>query len=175
MTPLAPRRLVLVRHAKSDQHPPEGVVDHDRPLTARGRRDAPALGRWLAATVGTPELVLCSSAARVLETWHLAAPALATAATATVMPELYAASPGTVLSLVRRVGADVRTVLVLGHEPVQSTLTQALAGPGSNLAALTGLAAGFSTSAVAVLETDEPWDALQPHGARLTHFAVPRG
>ena len=33
-------RLILVRHAKSDY--PWGVDDHDRPLSERGRRDAPA-------------------------------------------------------------------------------------------------------------------------------------
>ena len=170
-----PRRLVIVRHAKSDQHQPMTVDDHDRPLNARGRRDAPALGRWLNATVGSPDLVLCSSALRAQQTWQLAAVQFAAAPALDVRPELYLASPGKVLAFLREVAADVRTLVVVGHEPVQSTLAQALAGPGSSVQALTALAAGFSTSAVAVLETDGPWDALQPHGARLSDFAVPRG
>lgn len=171
----SPRRLVLVRHAKSDQHPPAGVVDHDRPLSERGRRDAPELGRWLAATVGRPDLVLCSSALRAQETWRLAAAAFDPAPTLEVSPRLYQASPGKLLAGVREVDPEVVTLVVVGHEPVQSTLAQALAGPGSSADALTGLAAGFSTSAVAVLELDLPWDALAPHGARLARFAVPRG
>ena len=175
MTTSSPRLLVIVRHAKSDQKQPVTVADHDRPLSRRGRRDAPALGRWLAAAVGTPDLVLCSSALRAQQTWQLAAAQLVEAPVPRVRPELYLASPGKVLALVREVSADVRTLVIVGHEPVQSTLVQALAGPGSSVQALTALAAGFSTSAVAVLEADGPWDALQPHGARLSDFAVPRG
>ena len=175
MPPLTPRRLVIVRHAKSDQHQPVTVDDHDRPLNDRGRRDAPALGRWLAGSIGSPDLVLCSSALRAQQTWQLAAVQLAEAPDLKVLPELYLASPGKVLALVREVAADVRTLVVVGHEPVQSTLTQALAGPSSSSEALTAMAAGFSTSAVAVLEVDGPWDALQPHGAQLSDFAVPRG
>ncbi|MGQ3295308.1 MAG: SixA phosphatase family protein, partial [Shinella sp.] len=36
------KRLLLLRHAKSAW--PEGVEDHDRPLSDRGRRDAPCMG-----------------------------------------------------------------------------------------------------------------------------------
>jgi len=38
------RRLILLRHAKSDW---PDVPDRDRPLAKRGRRDAPRIGRWL--------------------------------------------------------------------------------------------------------------------------------
>ena len=38
------RRLILLRHAKSDW---PDVPDRDRPLAKRGRRDAPKIGRWL--------------------------------------------------------------------------------------------------------------------------------
>ena len=40
----ATRRLILLRHAKSDW---PDVPDRDRPLAKRGRRDAPNIGRWL--------------------------------------------------------------------------------------------------------------------------------
>ena len=167
------RRLVLVRHAKAAR--PSGVDDHDRPLDPRGRRDAPALGRWLADHVGGIDLVLCSSAERTKETWALAAAELPGEPVVEVAQRLYLASTGQVLEAVRGVDPGVGTLAVVGHEPVLSTLTHALAGPGSDPGCRTALAAGFSTSAVAVLETDDPWDALQPHGARLIAFAAPRG
>lgn len=174
------RRLLVVRHAQAQRIDLPEVDDHDRPLTERGRRDARALGGWLAATVGSVDLVLCSSALRTRQTWQLAAAELTTVGRTSepvlqVRPELYLASPGTVLAVVRQVGADVHTLVVVGHEPVQSTLTQALAGPGSTQRALTGLAAGFSTCAAALLESDGPWDALAPLGPRLVKFAVLRG
>ena len=40
---VAPRTLLIVRHAKSDWE--AGAPDHERPLNARGRREAPELGR----------------------------------------------------------------------------------------------------------------------------------
>jgi len=40
------KRLILMRHAKSDWGDP-GLPDHDRPLNKRGRRAATALGHWL--------------------------------------------------------------------------------------------------------------------------------
>ena len=125
--------------------------------------------------MGGIDLVLCSSAERTKQTWALAAAELPGEPVVEVAQRLYLASPGQVLEVVREVDPDVGTVAVVGHEPVLSTLTQALAGPGSDSGSRTALAAGFSTSAVAVLELDEPWDALQPHGARLTAFAAPRG
>src|SRR5215472_15626148 len=41
----AMRRLMLLRHAKSDR--PPGVADHDRPLNRRGARDAGVVGTYL--------------------------------------------------------------------------------------------------------------------------------
>src|ERR1700744_695336 len=71
------RRLVLLRHAKSDW---PDVADHERPLAKRGRRDAPVVGRWLGASGYTPDAVVCSTALRARQTWELASAALAAAA-----------------------------------------------------------------------------------------------
>lgn len=64
--------LWLLRHAKAVADPPAGGTDHDRPLTPRGRRDAEALGRHLSdpgfGPEGRPELVLCSTATRTVQT-----------------------------------------------------------------------------------------------------------
>ncbi|MFE6686352.1 SixA phosphatase family protein [Streptomyces sp. NPDC057743] len=61
-------RLIVLRHAKSAW--PEGVPDHERPLAGRGRRDAPAAGRWLRQRHCAPDVVLCSTSRRTRETWE---------------------------------------------------------------------------------------------------------
>ncbi|MBK6580418.1 MAG: histidine phosphatase family protein [Sandaracinaceae bacterium] len=61
------RRLLLTRHAKSDWST-EAPDDHARPLNKRGRRDAPRVGALVQSLGWRPELVLCSSAQRALET-----------------------------------------------------------------------------------------------------------
>jgi phosphohistidine phosphatase len=163
-----PRRLVLVRHAKSDQA--VGGPDHDRPLNARGRRDAPELGRWIRDRVGVVDRVLCSSALRAQETWRLAdVPGVLQ-----VLTGLYLASPAQVLTQVGEVGGDVRYLVVVGHEPTLSQVAGVLAGPGSDPTARALLADGFVTSAVAVLELTGEWGRLGPAGARLVAFGIPR-
>lgn len=59
-------RLRLLRHAKSDWD--TGAADFDRPLKKRGRKSADQLGAWLAQSSECPERVLCSPAARAVET-----------------------------------------------------------------------------------------------------------
>ena len=60
------RRLILLRHAKSDW---PDVPDRDRPLAKRGRRDAPKIGRWLREHGYLPDIVICSDARRTRQTW----------------------------------------------------------------------------------------------------------
>src|SRR5210317_1055809 len=61
------RRLILMRHAKSDwSH--AGMTDHDRPLNNRGIASAAALGNWLRDKGYLPDQVLSSSAERTGQT-----------------------------------------------------------------------------------------------------------
>ncbi|MFD3455232.1 SixA phosphatase family protein [Streptomyces sp. NPDC058691] len=168
------RHLILLRHAKS-AWPPD-VPDHDRPLGARGRRDAPAAGRWLRENKHVPDLVVCSTAVRTRETWELAADALATRADPPVAYDerLYAATARAMLDVLRETPESVRTVLLVGHNPGVQDLALRLAG-GAASDALLRAADKFPTSAVAVLTSPAPWSALTPDQAHLDEFAIPRG
>ena len=68
---MSARTLVLIRHAKSDWDVP--VPDRQRPLNARGARQAPATGKWLSDNGIQPDLALVSPAARARRTWQLVA------------------------------------------------------------------------------------------------------
>ena len=115
MTPLGHRRLILTRHAKSDWDDPTRD-DHDRPLNARGRRSARALGDWLASRGYDPEEVLCSTARRTTETWQTVAEAVfETRPTLHLLRELYHAGPEMMLDRLRQ--ASAATVMMIGHNP----------------------------------------------------------
>ncbi|WP_438489775.1 SixA phosphatase family protein [Streptomyces sp. S186] len=177
-------RLIVLRHAKSAWR--EGVPDHERPLAGRGRRDAPAVGRWLRQRHCTPDLVVCSTSRRTRETWErVSAELLTTAELPTSQaapagpdvifePRVYAASADTLLQVVRALPDRCRTALVIGHQPAVQDLVVALAGSGDadSLARVRGK---FATSAVAVLTVPDGWARLEAGGAVLTAFAVPRG
>ncbi|MEU5281436.1 histidine phosphatase family protein [Streptomyces asoensis] len=168
-----PRRLVVLRHAKSAW--PPGVPDHERPLGPRGRRDAPAAGRVLAGTGCLPDLALCSTAVRARGTWELAAATWATQPPVRFDPRLYGAGAGELLGIVHETPAEVRTLLLVGHNPGLEELVLDLAGDGpADL--LDEVRTKFPTSAIAVLTSHGPdWSALAPGTAVLTAAAVPRG
>lgn len=162
------RTLVLMRHAKSDY--PHGVPDHERPLAPRGEREAALAGDWLRSTIGNIDAVLCSSATRTrqtLERTGIGAPA-------SFLDELYDAYPGAVIEEINKVGDDVTTLLVVGHEPTTSHVALGLAGPGSDRAAAEQISQKYPTSAIAVLQVPGDWSGLQLRGAELTTFHIPR-
>jgi phosphohistidine phosphatase len=164
-----PRRLVLLRHAKSDW--PEEVADHDRPLAGRGRRDAPLVGRWMATNGHVPDAVVCSTARRARETWDLASAALEQACGASPVVQyesrVYEATVLGLLMLVRELPDDHRVVAIVGHNPGMAELVVGLAAPPPQPPV------SFPTAAVAVLGLPGSWSAAGPAEARLLSFATP--
>ena len=166
------RRLVLVRHAKSAR--PHGVPDHDRPLTGRGRRDAQAAGRWFAGEGPRLDLTLCSTATRARHTWEIVQRSLAPVPVR-YLEELYTADADDVVELAAATPDDVRTLVVVGHEPTASVAALRLAGRGSDRRALEALADRFPTGGVAVLRFVSAWADLPRARVALESFTVPRG
>jgi phosphohistidine phosphatase len=171
----AGRRLILLRHAKSDW--PAGVDDQDRPLAERGIADAAVAGAELAAlsAVSPIDAVLCSPARRTQQTWMLASAALTPVPPSRIVPDLYGADVDDLLDVVRMIPHTVRTALVIGHEPTMSETTKALAGPGSDATALKQVKTKYPTSGIAVLTFGTDWPALTDSAAALEAFLIPRG
>lgn len=108
-------RLILTRHAKSDWDD-DRLDDHDRPLNRRGQMAAPAIGRWLAGQGYLPDQVLCSTALRTRETWHLIAAELPARPKVAFLPDLYLAGAQRMLDLLRK-RAKAPCVMLIGHNP----------------------------------------------------------
>lgn len=117
--------LVLVRHAKSDWGDPD-LSDHDRPLNARGLRDAPAMAERLAATGLGVDAILASTALRARTTAGFFGTRLR------VEPELdaglYGAPARTLLASAAARAAG--TVMVVAHDPGMTVLAERLSGGG---------------------------------------------
>jgi len=165
------RTLLLLRHAKSDY--PDGVADHERPLARRGIREAGLAGDWIRANAPAVDAVLCSTATRTRETLartRIDAPT-------EFVDRLYDSTPGTTIDMINGLDTlfdfDVKTLLVVGHEPTTSELAIGLTADGDQ-AALEQMVMKYPTSAIAMLRTSEPWDRLARHGATLVTFHVPR-
>ena len=164
------RTLILLRHAKSSY--PDGVGDHDRPLAPRGDREAGLAGDWLRSGVVAPvQAVLCSTATRTRQT--LARTGIE--APVQFLDRLYGAMPGGVISEINAAADDIRTLLVIGHEPAMSSVALGLAGaPGTDPAVAEQISLKYPTSALAVLRVSGSWADVQLGSAVLEAFHIPR-
>jgi phosphohistidine phosphatase len=167
------RRLILLRHAKSDW---PDVPDRDRPLAKRGRRDAPRMGRWLHEHGYQPDVVVVSAARRTRQTWDLVALELGGSPAVRFEPRAYAASALTLLNLVQELPGRYRTALLIAHNPGVSELASRLAAPpeiGRVTDDVPRPAISLPTAAVAILEFSGGWPSLTPGQARLTALTTP--
>jgi phosphohistidine phosphatase len=167
------RTLVLLRHAKSSWDTDE--PDHERPLAPRGRRDAKAVGQYLAAQGLRPDLVLCSSALRTRQTWDQAVKGGAEGGDVRYLDEIYDASVTELVAVLRDAASDATSVLLLGHAPGIPRLMDYLAIRRSDSPVWVRAEKDFPTSGLAVLELKPPWSDLAEAVAELTAFEAPRG
>jgi phosphohistidine phosphatase len=166
------RTLGLFRHAKSDY--PSGVDDHDRPLSGRGERNARAFGDVVRSRMGTPDLVLVSSARRAQQTWELAAAAWTTLPRQVDEPRIYEASPDALFEVLQDVDTTAESLLLVGHNPGLAYLALSLASPTSQPEPLERLRDKYPTCALACFDIAGTWADLAPGGAALQSFDTPR-
>ncbi|HWI44169.1 MAG TPA: histidine phosphatase family protein [Nocardioides sp.] len=163
----SPRTLVVIRHAKAESMAP---TDAERSLTERGRADARALGALLRDDGLNVEAALVSDATRARETWEQLAGAAGWDLPPQIDGSLYSADEDGVLERVREVPGDVRTVVVVGHNPTVSMLVQLLDDGEGSEADLSGM----PTGAAAVLDLGCAWSEVGPVCAHLRAFHVGR-
>lgn len=167
------KHLILMRHAKSNWDE-ASVPDHERPLSGRGRRAAPAMAEWLLEHDFLPDLVLCSTSARTRETWSLVEGVIESRALVEFVEELYLAAPQTMIERVRELGGQADCVLMIGHNPGTHELACDLASQGPD-AMIDRLDNGFPTAAIARFAVEaETWNSVGARGLVLTDFVQPK-
>jgi phosphohistidine phosphatase len=164
------KRLYLLRHAKSSWDDPT-LADHDRPLAPRGRRAARVLAGHLQREGVAPELVLCSSSRRTRQTLKRIKAALRDKADVQIESELYAASAAELLEVLHEVPDEVKSVMLIGHNPGIQDLAMSLASAGSEIPRLRSK---FPTAALATLELNGTWRELAPGSAELVSLVKPK-
>ena len=159
-------RLILMRHAKSDwSH--AGISDHERPLNARGRAAALALGGWLRSNSYGVDQVLCSTATRTRETLECLAldPSPETGFTRS----LYLAEARAMMETLHT--AKFPRVLMLGHNPGICEMAHRLLDDPPTHRRFED----YPTGATLVCDFDAAdWDMINWHDGRIVDFIVPR-
>jgi len=167
------RRLMLLRHAKSDWSAP-GTRDQDRPISARGREAAPKMGRYMARHGLVPDLVIASPATRVTETLALVLPAFAKQPKAMPNAQLYETDADEILAVIKEAPRSVHSLLIVGHNPSLADLASLLMAAG-DVEARQRLIERFPTAALAVIDFPlDDWSKIHPKSGRLDRFVVPK-
>ena len=171
------RRLMLLRHAKTESDAPSGR-DQDRRLDERGHRDAAMIGDWLGRHAPFPDLVQVSPAVRARQTWELAwevMKAHAPKPQVEFVPDLYGAEPAQILESIRAASvSDPKLLMVVGHNPGMHEAALMLAGSG-DAAGRKALADNLPTSGLAVFDfaTDD-WNDVAFRRGKLVLFVSPK-
>jgi phosphohistidine phosphatase len=87
---------------------------------------------------------------------------------------LYNATSEAILAIVKQTKSDIRTLLVIGHNPGLYDLARVLIASG-DIEARERLNEGLPTAGLAVIDfAAESWRKLHEHAGRLEHFITPR-
>lgn len=168
---VAMRRILLLRHAKSDR--PAGIADLEQPLAARGREAAPAIGRYLAAERLLPDHTVVSPSLRTQETFDLVTAELPAELRPRIDGRVYEARPEALLGVIHDTPSAVRTLLLIGHNPGLAELAALLTGHGDRYA-FARLKTKYPTCGLAVLHfAVDSWTGVAKGIGRLERFVTP--
>lgn len=160
------RRLMLLRHAKSDWGDPS-LADIERPLAPRGRRAAAVIGAYLRGHALVPDLIVTSPAVRTRETVELlgldAVPVEADRA-------LYGGGEDGLLERLRIVPDEVRALLLVGHNPGIGRLAALLVDDEGR-----DLVGSYPTGALTVAEPGaDTWSELSWSSCHVLAYVTPK-
>jgi phosphohistidine phosphatase len=118
--------LYIVRHAKSGWDNPD-LSDFERPLTARGRRNANSMSALISEQNDPPTLIVSSSALRAVTTARIFSENLGLPLESMVITNaLYEATTRDTLDVVHAIDDAVDSAMVVGHNPTQTAFVNFL-------------------------------------------------
>lgn len=147
------QRLILMRHAEAERAAGSGR-DRDRALSARGRADAAAMGRALAARGVRPDLALVSPAARTRQTWDLLHDAFGDVQIRDD-EALFNGGADTLRRLVEGVEDEAGCLIVVAHNPgIHLLAVEYLIEGAASPSVLDRMSGGFPPGAAAIFSID---------------------
>lgn len=167
------KRLAVLRHAKSSWDEPK-LDDFNRPLNERGWEAARRMGRELRRRRMRFDLVLASPAARVRETIDGLQEKFEFDAPIRFEQQIYAATEGTLLELVRRFADKISAPLCVGHNPGLERLILELARDDRK-GLRDRIAHKYPTGALAVIELPvKRWTDVEPGSGEVVELILPK-
>jgi len=160
------KRLLLVRHAKSDWSD-ESLEDFDRPLNKRGKHDAPLMAKFLADQKLIPTYLYSSPANRAYTTARLFADELGLAENDIALEKtLYEASTEQLLRAIQRLPDGHDTAAIFSHNPTLSYTVSHFSGRHVGNVPTCGI--GY------IISTVDQWKDVNAESAQLHALWIPK-
>ncbi len=166
------KTVLLLRHAKSDWGNPM-MGDFDRPLSKRGIKDAPRIGRTLKKFTSTPDTILSSPATRAKRTAEIVAKVAGYEGSIQEEPDFYGGDESDLITALQQLSNDIECPLLVGHNPtMEDTAAMLLSG---DIDEASSLAIQIPTAGLICLDIPiTTWAELKPGEAILRWFLIPR-
>lgn len=163
-------RIMLLRHATSSR--PQGVPDHERPLSPQGCHEGESIAGYMVAHGLAPDLAVVSTATRTQDTWRYVSMAFGGGMAHVAEGGLYEAELEDIMQIVRGIRQGPRSVLLVGHNPGLADTAQYLCSDFASSPMVQ--AKGYPPGSLAVLDFDaEQWKDIARNGGRLERFITP--
>ena len=159
------KTLYLLRHATAANATPPQMSDYDRTLSARGVREARAVGHFMHANRMRPDFFLSSAALRTSQTAQIVLNVLfgKTEAAGHFDKELYHAPEEKLLSGIRGASAAHSSLMLVAHNPAVA-----------ELAFLLGRVSHYEPGTLSVFRADcRSWGDFSAETVRLEKVFVP--
>lgn len=155
------KTLYLLRHSGTLSTSASGR-DIDRRLSPDGIRDAEIVAEFIVGSSPLPQAVFTSPAARARETSAFVTSKINMQET--VVREIYEASTGSLVEIVRSVGKGIDAALLVGHNPGFASLVEFF----------TSASVSMRSPSLATLEFDiDDWQNAERYKARLADLYSP--
>ncbi|WP_319381007.1 phosphohistidine phosphatase SixA [Thiomicrorhabdus sp.] len=161
------RELLLIRHAKSDWKQSQDLLDIERPLAEKGKKQAKKIGLWLKQQEIFPDLILVSPAIRAQQTLKRICSECPTE-TRTV-DELYNADLETLIKTLSTTPKKAERVMLIGHNPGLEELFQYLKSDRTPSEIQL-----FPTASIAHFILPGDWSHLEAGDGKLQQFVRPK-
>lgn len=159
------KMLYLVRHAKSSWDD-MSLDDRDRPLSKRGLRNAPKMGRRLSKRGIALDRMIVSPALRAQTTARLIAAEIGfDQENIDTDDTLYFNGSTIIANLIRDQDESVRQLMLVGHNPDTTSLFNMLCG---------FQVANMPTCAIASIKITMPWSELSATSSDVHHYDYPK-
>ncbi len=165
-----PKQLFLLRHAKSDWS--THVVDFDRPLNERGKKDSFLVGKYLNIYNLSPDFISSSPSERTRETIVNICSELELAPSSISWnDELYHADSHTLLAEATKLLKQHDTLMLVSHNPGLDDLLKYLCPETESMRSPHGKL--MTTATIAQIEFPDSFEELKLYSGKLVKLIRP--